>query len=243
MWVSSGYEYMRLFVLSMALALFACTAVPVTPPSSAPSLPTVSLPAGQNTPARPQTPQASEQGQSNQQTESTTEHSQSNQKAPGQQPVSKASEQSTSGPQASSYGQYEQLEEHFKESLSAADSALSRQKRQTQEKLQQQVNPEGEQAGIPADGKHSDNQGKTPPLSRVPDNNSVQSTGNNAGGHRTSGSSAGSAPPNPLIPEDVGSGRHDDIIARQLREAAMKVADPELREKLWDEYRKYKKIK
>lgn len=32
----------------------------------------------------------------------------------------------------------------------------------------------------------------------------------------------------------------DDIVARQLREAAEKETDPELKEKLWDEYRKYK---
>lgn len=43
------------------------------------------------------------------------------------------------------------------------------------------------------------------------------------------------------IPEDIASGEDDDIIARQLREAAMKEQDPELREKLWDEYRKYKR--
>lgn len=33
---------------------------------------------------------------------------------------------------------------------------------------------------------------------------------------------------------------YDDIVARQLREAAEKETDPELREKLWEEYRKYK---
>ena len=42
------------------------------------------------------------------------------------------------------------------------------------------------------------------------------------------------------IPEDVGEGRDDDIVARQIREAALKEKDPALREKLWDEYRKYK---
>ncbi len=40
-------------------------------------------------------------------------------------------------------------------------------------------------------------------------------------------------------PEDIPSGRDDDIVARQLREAAMREPDPELREALWDEYRKY----
>ena len=45
---------------------------------------------------------------------------------------------------------------------------------------------------------------------------------------------------NGRIPPDVGDGRDDDIVARQLREAAMTEEDPELREKLWDEYRAYK---
>jgi hypothetical protein len=42
------------------------------------------------------------------------------------------------------------------------------------------------------------------------------------------------------IPADIPDGSDDDIVARQLREAAMKETDPKLREKLWDEYRKYK---
>ncbi|MGI9229677.1 MAG: hypothetical protein ACR2P9_07460 [Gammaproteobacteria bacterium] len=44
-----------------------------------------------------------------------------------------------------------------------------------------------------------------------------------------------------VVPPDLASTEGDDVIARQLREAAMKEPDPELREKLWDEYRKYKK--
>ncbi|MBL4780889.1 MAG: hypothetical protein JKX92_01500 [Porticoccaceae bacterium] len=42
------------------------------------------------------------------------------------------------------------------------------------------------------------------------------------------------------IPEDIQSGSDDDIVARQIREAALQEKDPLLREKLWDEYRKYK---
>ena len=38
----------------------------------------------------------------------------------------------------------------------------------------------------------------------------------------------------------MGDGSDDDIVARQLREAAMKEEDPVLREKLWEEYRAYK---
>lgn len=54
------------------------------------------------------------------------------------------------------------------------------------------------------------------------------------GGSRAGVSSSGPVPP------DVGDGADDDIVARQLREAAMNEKDPELREKLWDEYRRYK---
>lgn len=40
-------------------------------------------------------------------------------------------------------------------------------------------------------------------------------------------------------PPDIPNGRDDDVVARQLREAAMAESDPELREALWDEYRNY----
>ena len=43
------------------------------------------------------------------------------------------------------------------------------------------------------------------------------------------------------IPEDIGDGSDDDVVARQIREAAMNEEDPALREKLWAEYRNYKK--
>ncbi|MCM2254964.1 MAG: hypothetical protein NDJ94_04775 [Vicinamibacteria bacterium] len=43
------------------------------------------------------------------------------------------------------------------------------------------------------------------------------------------------------VPPDVGDGRDDDVVARQLREAAMSEKDPALRDKLWQEYRDYKK--
>ena len=42
-------------------------------------------------------------------------------------------------------------------------------------------------------------------------------------------------------PPDVGDGSDDDVVARQLREAAENETDPELKEKLWEEYRRYKR--
>jgi len=40
-------------------------------------------------------------------------------------------------------------------------------------------------------------------------------------------------------PEDIEVNQFEDIVARQLREAALAEDDPELRERLWEEYRKY----
>ena len=42
-------------------------------------------------------------------------------------------------------------------------------------------------------------------------------------------------------PPDIPDGSDDDVVARQLREAAEKETDPELRARLWEEYRKYKR--
>ncbi len=56
----------------------------------------------------------------------------------------------------------------------------------------------------------------------------------------TQSASTGSAPAETFPPpEDIPSGRDDDVVARQIREAAMTEPDPELREALWDEYRNY----
>ncbi len=41
----------------------------------------------------------------------------------------------------------------------------------------------------------------------------------------------------------IPDGNDDDVIARQLREAAKVETDPQVKEKLWAEYRKYKKQK
>ena len=41
-------------------------------------------------------------------------------------------------------------------------------------------------------------------------------------------------------PDDIPTMVDDDIIARQIREAAIVEKDPGLRDRLWDEYRKYK---
>lgn len=53
---------------------------------------------------------------------------------------------------------------------------------------------------------------------------------------------AGNPTAGPRFPAPAGTpdGGDDDVVAKQLREAAESEKDPELRAKLWEEYRKYK---
>ena len=86
------------------------------------------------------------------------------------------------------------------------------------------------------------------------DDGELISLGSQAGGDAdpTGGGAIGSARQQPTAaglteqevqertPEDIPALADDDIIARQLREAALTEEDPVLRERLWDEYRKFK---
>ena len=48
---------------------------------------------------------------------------------------------------------------------------------------------------------------------------------------------------NSRTPSDIPDLVSEDIVAKQLREAALAEDDPELRDRLWDEYRKYNGLK
>jgi hypothetical protein len=64
------------------------------------------------------------------------------------------------------------------------------------------------------------------------------------GGRTTTGAPEGEpGADDGFVPPDVGDGRDDDVVARQIREAAMKEQDPVIREKLWEEYRRYKGLR
>ena len=82
---------------------------------------------------------------------------------------------------------------------------------------------EGGSAEGAQEGQQSDEQG------------SVVSADNDQAAQETRGSSSSSSAP-PGTPD----GSDDDVIARQIREAAEKETDPELKRKLWEEYKRYK---
>ena len=70
----------------------------------------------------------------------------------------------------------------------------------------------------------------------APARDSEGSAGQGAG----SGSGAQHQRGRQKTPPDIPDGSDDDVVARQLREAAEKERDPELKKRLWEEYRRYK---
>jgi hypothetical protein len=89
----------------------------------------------------------------------------------------------------------------------------------------------GPQSGMPGGARTGDNS----------TGGSQDAGGSDRGDSSTGGIEGDQTQGDPRVPKDVGDGSDDDVVARQLREAAMKEEDPELREKLWDEYREYKR--
>ncbi len=74
------------------------------------------------------------------------------------------------------------------------------------------------------------------------ENGTADAGGYTAGGGMGGAAVGGRVPQNTAKyppPTDIPNGNNDDVVARQLREAAMRESDPAVRERLWDEYRKY----
>ena len=88
---------------------------------------------------------------------------------------------------------------------------------------------EGTEGEAVADGR---SEGQPDQSGGAPGTQSKPGAGNATIDHSKYGAPGGKLPP----PED------DDIVARQLREAAEKEPDPELKKKLWEEYWKYKGV-
>jgi hypothetical protein len=144
-----------------------------------------------------------------------------------------------------------ELEGELDRSLEEFDGVLLEEQRRLDHASGEAGNASGGDAseGVPGGGEAS-----SPGAGPAGDSPSAGSR-NDAGGSEMRGASPGEAGDSsgavgggdadgprrdPRVPPDVGDGSDDDIIARQLREAATAEDDPELRARLWDEYRAYK---
>jgi len=131
------------------------------------------------------------------------------------------------------------LEQSLQDALNAFDGRLLSEEERLAAHLPKQR--EGSAGGYGAAGSCSSSGGGMAGGSSPEGTGREQGNGRaGAGGYRQAGSvaSAGTQP-------DTGGGgssidADDDIVARQLREAAEQETDPVLQEKLWQEYHKYK---
>lgn len=104
------------------------------------------------------------------------------------------------------------------------------------ERAQQRETQRSQGASQPAGSAVETSTGRNP--YETADTDGYGSVGGGIGGR-----SGGAPPENRTVyeaPDDIPDGNDDDVVARQLREAAMREPDPEVRERLWNEYRKYK---
>lgn len=126
------------------------------------------------------------------------------------------------------------LDRQLEASTGVFDAIIREEQRQQRSSRREQSSQSQSSGGS---GTESASSGRNP--YEASDEGGYGSVGGGIGGR------SGGAPENPAVfeaPDDIPSGNDDDIVARQLREAAMREADPEVREALWNEYRKYKGI-
>jgi len=133
----------------------------------------------------------------------------------------------------------ERLDAQFHESLERFDKRLAREQAELEEDAEaertaasQRARDSGRTAG--GGGREDGRRAGAPPPPPSPSQGDRETQS-----ERTAGRGAATEHPE-RVPDDIPPRQDDDIVARQLREAAMNEPDPELREKLWDEYREYK---
>ena len=100
----------------------------------------------------------------------------------------------------------------------------------------------GDGGGSDSDGADDGAEGGNQNAGDASGNNGEGQDGEGQAANRPAHSSPGAGAPGSDRdqPADIPDGSDDDIVARQLREAAENETDPELKAKLWDEYRRYK---
>lgn len=137
-------------------------------------------------------------------------------------------------------------DEKFYGSLGEFDKRLSREQAEIEKQRSAsagQGSGSGKQAGEEVEGGAGGTTGMPQEVAGSETGSSDGAAGaSGQGGPGGSPGQPGSGPKFPA-PEGIPTGVDDDVVARQLREAAETEKDPELRARLWDEYRKYKSRK
>jgi hypothetical protein len=127
------------------------------------------------------------------------------------------------------------------ESLGTFDEALRKEQQQTAQERDTRASQRADGAAVDAAARGTESQIDR---DRSGDLRSDRKDKSGEGNEKSSGGESKSPQMNQggggAAARPIPSGEDDDIIARRLRKAAEAETDPELKEKLWNEYRDYK---
>ena len=118
-------------------------------------------------------------------------------------------------------------------------TGLAREAAEAAKKIEEDLEDDSSARGSGPE-KETDKTGGSQPGERPEETAQEGSKGRPEGGFESGGKGAGDESTRVSKTGERGSEQDDDIVARQLREAAEKETDPELKEKLWKEYEAYK---
>lgn len=135
------------------------------------------------------------------------------------------------------------FDEQFTVSLGEFDQRLAREQIELEKQREAAAGGRGGSGTGSGDGEEGDGMGGAGAAGQLPQELPPGERGD--GSYDTAvlgGGGLGNPNPGPRFPAPAGTpdGANDDVVAKQLREAAESEKDPELRAKLWEEYRKYK---
>jgi hypothetical protein len=142
------------------------------------------------------------------------------------------------------------LEEDFTAALGEFDDMLLKEQEKVAAHIPRQREYGGADRGEASTGRQGEPETgngseppEQPPGSRSDERESGQTGTSAEPGASSEGAGQGSAENSQMEPTRGAKelSEDDDVVARQLREAAEQETDPEVKEKLWEEYRKYKK--
>ena len=208
---------------------------------------TVFLTACKTMPTSPEETPAPEPEQTNpsstdSSTQNTSSQSTSSNNSGNNEPEQNSGEQTTSANASAnltSEEQTQQLDQQLDERFADFDRLLLREREFLSEKQNEQGAPQSNSGGGSAGAEGLNGFDGLDDIA-TDDSDSSSQNGKSSTQQTTGQNSYPSNNTKINTPPDLTNTKGDDVIARQLREAAQKENDPVLREKLWDEYRKYK---
>lgn len=216
------------FFIATVFFLTACKTIPTTPDETPAPDPEQTSPSNTDSATQKTSPQ------------NTSSNNSDNNKSEQNSGAQKEAASTDASANLTSEEQAQQLDQQLDERFADFDRLLLREREFLNEKQKEQGEPQNNGSTGAAGGEGLDGLEGLDGFDDIATDGSSSQNGNSSTQQTAGQNSYPSTNTNINTPPDLVNSKGDDVIARQLREAAQKEKDPVLREKLWDEYRKYK---